>query len=663
MTMIGWDTETYLFQPGLVAPRLVCGSWSNGVSHSITDRDDTLDKFKAVLELGNHLVGVNITGFDLPVMAVADPSLLPLIFQAGDAGQFHDVMIREALHDIAIDKLFTDYETGKSFAKRNENGEMSGRYSLEILYKRHFKVDISEEKQGDVWRYKYASLDGISLSQWPQEALDYPKRDARRALEVFNAQKNHRNLCDEQDQTRKALALGFIRAWGFRTDGAYIAHLEQEVDALWDETRKRFTAQKIYREDGTKDFGELRTRVHAAYGGNPPKTEGGAIQTDRDTLLESGDPLLEDLGKAGKNDKRKTTYLPFMKQGINAPINPEFNFLVNTGRISSDAQQWPQKGGIRECIVARPGYVLCSCDWAGVELRTMSERCIQDSDIGFSLMADFINSGKDVHSYVAGSFLNLSLEEFEIRKSELSSYRAVAKIFNFGKGGGAGAFAIAYGAKVKDNIRFCLSLKRAEKCGTSLVKGFVNGKEVRCCALCVNIAKELGAKWLRAWPEQQKLAQKAGRLTQGNRKVECTVYSSGRVRGNCGYTQWLNSSFQGAAGDGMGRAMWRIERECLTDRKSALWGARPFLNIHDELLAELPESRAHDAAFRMAEIMVHTMNEITPHVKNEVKPAIMRRLFKSATEVYDRNGRLKPWWPIGWTWRPDADTMQRDNDA
>lgn len=675
MKLWGFDTETYLIQPGLPAPQLVCGSWADETTEQITLRKETLYRFNDHLTAGDHLTGVN-HAYDIVVCASEEPDLLSLIFTAGNAGQLHCSAVLEALGDIAKDLLFKDYETGKSFAK----DDLGGRYSMALLAKRYLGQDITAEKTGDVWRYKYGTLAGVPLEQWPAEAIDYPKRDARRHRDIRVAQRNHPNKHDEAKQVRAAIAIQLMVTWGFRTDADYVESLDREVDGLWNAAREEFAKKGIYRPDGSKDMKKLQSMVLAAYNGDPPKTKGGGVATDRDTLAESEDPVLVKLGSLGKNDKRKNVYIPALRAGVDVPVSPQFNVLVATGRVSSDWQQMPQKGGIREAVVSR-GYlaklqkhnlalkqlwerlgdtVISSNDYGGLELRTMSQRAIEDKDVGFSKMADYLNAGKDAHSYVGGFFLGLSLEQFLERKAELKPLRDVAKMFNFGAGGGAGPFAIAYNAKVKDNIRFCLTLKRATKCGVKKVKGFLNQQEKRVCALCVEIAKELKAKWLRAWPEQGLLFEKASRLTAGNRKVSSTTFGSNRVRGGCGYTQWLNNPFQGAGGDGMKAAMWRIQEAAYTDRRSPLWGSRVFLNVHDELLTEHPWDRRHDAAFEVARIMVSTMDEITPDVKNEVKPALMRRLFKSASDVYDRNGALKPYWPADWAWNSDREQMLAD---
>lgn len=699
----GWDSETWPFKPGLPTPRQVCASWSDGERDELTLWPDTRARFVKLLERGDHLVGVNIA-YDVVGTAAMDPTLLPLVFQAGNAGLFHCCSIREGLNDIA---------KGEMQEKPDDEFDWN-RYPQALLMQRHFGEDISAEKHGDVWRYKYGQLDGVPLAQYPVEAADYPKRDARRPLRIFHSQAGFRNLHNEPAQVRAAIAIQFMRTWGFRTDGEYIAALEKEVDALWDAARKEFTRHRIYRPDGTKDKVRLSELVTAAYRrdcpacgglghgqgdesncakcggagtlGEPPKTPSGQVCTDRDTLEDSGDPLLMKLAVSGKNDKRKTTNIPALKKGIHFPVTPNVNNLVATGRISCDWQQMPQKGMIREGVIARghlkylarrspqlralimeqgcdpddlPDTVLSSNDLGGAELRTMSQRAIYV--VKYSKMAEFLNAGKDVHAHVGATFLGITYDQFMARKVELDPYRKVAKIFNFGKGGGAGGFAMAFNAKVKENIRFCLTLNRATKCGVEKVEGKVRGQVKRVCALCVRIANELSELWLRAWPEQQDLKDMAGRLTARGARATSVVFGSERERDGCTYSQWLNNPFQGAIGDAVKAAMWRIEEESKTDRRSALWGSHQVLNIHDELWTEHPDdSRRHDAAFRVAQILCEETDKVTPDVKNEVEPAIARRPFKSMTKVLGKDGRLKPYWPAGWSYAPDAEQMCAD---
>lgn len=643
MKVVAFDTETHLIQPGLAAPPLVCLSWHDGHRSGLLGRDEALDWYaRHVADPDVLLVGCNVV-YDLGVLCAEAPELTEATFAAVEAGRVSSVDIREALMDIARGEL------------SDEDDGTGRRYSLALLVKRHLGEDISADKGADGWRLRYAQLEGVPLAEWPKGAVDYPLRDARYTFDVWRAQektsaledKLRQNLTDEPRQVRAAWALRLASMWGLRVSPSRYAALKATVDAEHARARAVFSAHGIYRPNGTKDTKKLGELVSAAYGGTPPIAPTGKVATDRDTLLESGDPVLVALGKSGRNDKLRSTYLPMLERGLEVPWNPSFNVLVATGRVSSDAQQFPQNGGIRECFEPRPGFVFCSVDYGGLELRTMSQRAIWT--VGFSRMAEALNSGKDVHTLAAASFLRVPYQELlpkvKAKEKEATSYRALAKVFNFGKGGGLGAGGMAFNAREKDGVRFCLLLGRAEKCGTRTLDVFAKGKSKKVCAVCVQVAKELGDAWLKAWPEQAELFAEAARLTNGDNEVAVEVPGSRRIRGACRYTQWLNTPFQGLGGDLAKDATWRVAREMYVDRSSPLYGSRLVLMVHDELIAELPEARAPEAAERMAHLMREAAREWLPDLgpSIEAEPAISRTLSKSMATVRDAAGRLQLW--------------------
>ncbi|WP_375757963.1 DNA polymerase I [Corallococcus exercitus] len=662
-SLFSFDTETHLIQPGLLAPPLVCASLAHAEpgSERLLSTAQARDWFRDALSSPSiHLTGANLA-YDLGVMCADDARLVDAVFDAAEAGRLHDVAIREALIDIARGLHGVDPETGRQLGD-----DEGARYPLSLLVERHLGLDISAEKKApDAWRLRYAELDDVPLEQWPAAAVAYPKRDARFTLDVHLAQEhlaatvpNGGNLHAEGDQVRAALALHFASIWGLRTHGGRVAELRQRVETEWSANRARFLAAGIFRPDGSKNAKRLSALVSAAYNGTPPVTSpserfpDGQVATDRDTLLDSGDPLLEELGKAGKVDKYRSTYLGKLEAGVAVPLNPRFNVLVSTTRVSSDYQQLPQKGGVRECHEARPGFVYCSVDYAGLELRTMAQRAIWD--VGWSRMAEALLTKEDVHTSAAATFLGESylalLPRVKAKDATATSFRALAKVFNFGKGGGMGAGAMAYHARAKDDVRFCLLAKVAQTCGVERVPVRVQGKVKMVCAACVEVSQRYGDRWMDAWPEQRELFSRASRLTYGGQLVDVLIPGADILRGGCGYTQWLNTPFQALGAVGAKLATWRVAREMYTARRSPLWGSRLVLMVHDELVAELRAdcpNRLHDAAERMAHLMRQAMRETTPDLSDaiEAEPALSRVMSKDAATVRDAAGRLLVWEP------------------
>src|SRR5690606_38306013 len=158
---------------------------------------------------------------------------------------------------------------------------------------------------------------------------------------------------------------------------------------------------------------------------------------------------------------------------------------------------------------------------------------------------------------------------------------------------------------------------------------------------CILVAEHLRHnKWLVQWPENNDYFGVINRLN-----CENTQHVSRRVRGNLEYCQSANRYFQALASDAAKEALCRNTKEKYTDRSSALWGSRPILFQHDEFIGESPEDVASDAANRVSEIMVTTLQEFCPDLADAATapPALMRRWLKGAEPVYDASGRLIPW--------------------
>lgn len=609
----------------------------------LLDRAQTLLWLRRILPK-DELVGCSIV-YDLGCAAAADSTLLPLIFDALDAGRIHDIGIREALIDIARGDL----------ADRDGLGE---RYGMKLLASRYLGLNLIEAKKGG-WRKRFATLDGTPIEQWPWGAREYALRDAAYPLEIYRLQEGGENLHDEIFQVQAAFALQLACIWGIRANRKSVAELKAkllEIDRL---NTIEFQRAGILRADGSEDQMRLKELVTAAYGEKPPTTKTGRVAIDRDTLSESGDELLEKYATAGKNDKYLSTYLPLLEEGIETPWNPEYNVLVATTRVSSNAQQFPQNGGIRECYESRPGTVFCSVDYGGGELRTMAQISIWEKEIGFSKLADALTSGLDPHLVAAASFMRVTYDEAAKSKSDprTKTYRDMGKVWNFGKGGGMGPSAMVYNSRSEKSgrtksdgfeylgARFCILVGGAKKCGVKKEVIKVKGVARRVCSACVAEAKKLDAGWLKAFPDQEKRFKLASKLIGKHGRLTAVIPVSNVKRGDCGYTQYLNTPFQGLLAVATKRAMYLVVKEMYAQPDSALFGSRLVLNVHDELIAEMPEEKAPEAGDRMAEIMREELKKCVPDLANavEAEPALSRIMSKHAKTLRDANGRLMVW--------------------
>jgi DNA polymerase I len=631
--LVGFDTETELIGPGRLAPRLVVMSvMMEGNAPELVAHGEAPAVFRAMLEASVRgeleLVGCNVA-FDLAVFCHADPSLIPLVFDAVDAGGVYDVRIAEVLRAVALDRLEYDPEIGRPPT-----------FALAELETKYLGSDRSAEKKApDAWRLRYAELLDVPLEQWPPDAVAYCHADARGPVEVALAQRkaNRGDLPLLRDSIRHAFALHLMSARGVRTDGATVAALRLHLEELVEAASFRLQAAGILRRDGTEDTQATKARVLKALGTAAPLTKTGKTVLDRDGELTANqrlkytstddesldacggaDPILDLWREVKRNRKELGTNLPVLEKGAQYPINARFNPIVSTFRTSCsdpNIQQQPRRSGVRECFVPRPGYVFCSVDYHVAELCSLAQ-CLLDL-FGASAMADELRAGRDLHVVFAADLAGISYDEAKAlskaKDPRIKELRQASKAANFGIPGGLGAAALARYAK-----GYGVILSESE-------------------------AVDLRNKWLARFPEMRNYFRHVSDQCRGG-TFEHRHPRTGFLRGGVGYTDGCNHAFQHLTAAGAKEALYRVTREAYTDRSSALWGTYPIMFVHDEIIAEVPQATAHEAAHRIAEVMVATMNRYTPDVPARAEPALMRRWYKGAEPVYV-DGRLVPWEP------------------
>lgn len=269
-----YDLETHLTQPGLGAPPLVCGSSSDAAGNAqIYDRQNAIRLF-IQLSAGDAIIAGANVAFDLACLINEFPELVHIIYRLFDQGRVYDVLVAQALDAIACGHLGIDPRDGLKI--RNAKGVQTGRYSL------HFCTDYmlgrADAKEHGFWATRYGILESVPMSEWPAEAIQYPKDDAVNTAQVAAAQVSRplRNLENLGPQVEAAFALHLGSLWGLRTDPERVAKLEAIVEEAHAKTLKRFQALGYIRPDGTEDGSRVKRAVAAAYGagGVCPRCQG-----------------------------------------------------------------------------------------------------------------------------------------------------------------------------------------------------------------------------------------------------------------------------------------------------------------------------------------------------------------------------------------------------
>jgi hypothetical protein len=512
-------------------------------------------------------------------------------------------------------------------------------------------------------------------------------------------------------QTRAAFAMQLAAVWGIRADPAAVEALAADMVREHERTEGQLRAANLLKLEGDewKENGSaVKARVAIAYGTDPnskcsncngtgkvksaktknliqcktcsatgleiaptvPRTPADGIKADRDTLLESHDEVLE--GLAERDAKVLDTYVPFLRNAARAPAIISPNVILETARASWGILQTLPKfvfihdandrlvkrpeGGVRECIVAPEGWVLVSVDYNALEFATLGQVALWV--VGYSRIAEAINAGKDAHSILGARMTSIEYAAFKAQVDAKAEFykliRQGSKAGNFGFGGlmGPVKFAITQRrAKVGgDHGSMCRLMGReVHPCGSVKITTWKKRPVPPVCDQCAEVSAELKAGWLDTWPEMNDYFEWISSIP-GIDEGEGQILSPGTgfVRGKLNASQAANHCFQHLAAMGAKHALWNVSRECYTDKRSALYGSKPIVFAHDEILALLPESQAHDAAMRLAEIMRDPelgMRKFVPDVAINCEPALMRRWYKAADPVYDANGKLIPWEP------------------
>ena len=625
MPLFFFDCESHLIKPGCIAPRLVCISTaSESGKTGLFDRASGLQLIQRVLEDKSVTVCGHQIFYDLGVCCAEDPAtFVPLVFKAFDDFRIRDTIIRQQLIDIAQGNLKyrLDEET-QTYVKTG--------YTLADLVLRLLGRVLPKE---DTWRLKYALLDGVPIKDWPEDARKYAVDDAIATREVYLKQQElvvaggapGGVIPTEERAMRDAWALYLMSMWGVRTDGEAVVRLKAELEAEQVEANNKLEGTGIIKKkpDGSwsRDMKTIYARVRAGYeaqGLMVPMTSGvqPRVSSEYESLVDSKDEGLAVLAEAAGGAKLLNTYIPMLEVGTVRPINARFNALVESNRTSCanpNLQTPPRKGGVRNCFLARDGFVYCSVDYDTIELRSLAQSCLDL--VGQSAMAEALRAGEDLHLNLAADFMGISREEAAQRykdgDSEVSDQRQMMKPANFGfPGGMASDSFVAY----------------AKGYGYTIDRG---------------LAKRIHEQWHRAWPEMRSYFQLVGNLV--GKAGEGTVVSprSGFVRGGLTFTQLSNHYFQSLTATGAKDALWHVTHACYTETDSALWGSRPVIFMHDEVITEMPEEKSSDAALLQAKIMVDVMQRWIPDIPIKASPVLMRRWHKGAKPVYV-NGKLVP---------------------
>ncbi|MGB0718846.1 MAG: DNA polymerase I [Bdellovibrionales bacterium] len=346
--------------------------------------------------------------------------------------------------------------------------------------------------------------------------------------------------------------------------GKRIADLEGEIHAL---------AGSPFNIASPKQIGEILFDQMGLQGGKKTKT--GQHATDVKTLEElaaQGHEIVQKILDWRGLSKLKSTYTDALQDQINPAtgrVHTSFSMVgTSTGRLASsdpNLQNIPirtQDGRkIRTAFIAEPDHTLLSVDYSQVELRLAAEVA------GVKALQQAFTDGVDIHTLTASQVFDVPIDQVD------GELRRRAKAVNFG---------IIYG-----------------------ISGWGLAKQLGCDP---SDASDFIKRYLARFPEIQTYMEDRKEEARQNGYVR-TLYGrkcftpniNAKIPAQRGGSERaaINAPLQGTAADIMKIAMAKIPPALV----AAGLNAKMLLQVHDELIFEVPDTELAATSKLVSEIM------------------------------------------------------------
>ena len=308
-----------------------------------------------------------------------------------------------------------------------------------------------------------------------------------------------------------------------------------------------------------------------------PSTDASVLQE----LAEAGHELPVLLSEYRELSKLESTYIDALPALVNprtGRLHTSFNQTVAaTGRLSSsdpNLQNIPIRRelgrDIRRGFVPRKGWLLLAADYSQIELRLLAHLSRDP------LFVQAFNSGGDIHRQTAALIFDVPLEQVT------SEMRARAKTINFATIYGQGPHA----------------LSRQLKIAHAEAKAFIETYFVRFSKV---------REFLDSTVEYAREHGYVETLFKRRRYIPELRDRNFNVRA-FGERTAANSPIQGSAADLIKMAMIRIRDRLLADRLNA----RMLLQVHDELVFEVPGPELETVTQLVRDEMEHAASLVVP---------------------------------------------------
>lgn len=395
-----------------------------------------------------------------------------------------------------------------------------------------------------------------------------------RLVEPLGAALSARGMTNLYTELERPLVrvLARMEEAGVRVDREQLSGLATELaseaqrleEQIWDLAGEKFVVGSTP---------QLREILFTKLGLTPQKRTKTGYSTDAQTLekLRDEHPVVEALLRWREVEKLRSTYgEPLLAEiAPDGRIHASFNQTVaRTGRLSSDQPNLhnipvrSEEGRlIRQCFVPAEGCAFLVADYNQIELRVIAHLA---DDPG---LVEAFRAGVDIHNVTASRIYGVASEDVTL------AMRSKAKMVSYGLAYGMESYGLAQ--------RLGIGVPEAAEILKAYFEGFPN---------------------VRTYMDRVVAEARDRGYTEtlfGRRRLIPELQSGRYQLRAAGERQAMNAGIQGLAADIFKVALVRLDAR-LTDAGLA---SRVVLQVHDEVILEVPPSEQEEAAATVTEAM------------------------------------------------------------
>ncbi|MBY0281106.1 MAG: DNA polymerase I [Alphaproteobacteria bacterium] len=423
------------------------------------------------------------------------------------------------------------------------------------------------------------------------KATDYAAEDAEITLKLYRLLKTrlqleHLNTVYERIERPLVPVITKMETMGIKVDPNILKNLEEDFKkrllVLEEEIYK--LAGKTFNIGSPKQVGEILFDELSLPA--PKKTKTGAYVTDADVLenlAAQGHSLPARMLDWRALSKLKSTYIDGLTQAIQAKtgrVHTSFSMVgAATGRLASsdpNLQNIPIRSEdgrkIRSAFVPENGYKLVSLDYSQIELRLLAHMAEVQP------LIEAFQKGEDIHKITASQIFGIPLGQVD------TDHRRQAKTINFG---------IIYGIS---------------PFGLSQQLGIPTGQ-----------AAQIIKAYFHQYPGIESYMQRYKTLARDKGYVETLwgrrchtpgINDNNPMSRQFAERQAINAPLQGSNADIIKKAMRKIYDYLMENNSKA----RLILQVHDELLFEIPENNTQGTIPVLKKMMEEVVSLSVPLV-------------------------------------------------